>query len=92
MVIDANMCTIRVLEPLAEEIATMKAVEGVPRRYVLCFTWLPGMVLVWCKGVFAPLFGLNDTKILNMVGTIPLLWGFPDFPCIFLPFPHQRRQ
>lgn len=31
MVIDANMCTIRVLEPLAEEIATMKAVEALPR-------------------------------------------------------------
>jgi histone deacetylase complex regulatory component SIN3 len=31
MVIDANMCTIRVLEPLAEEIATMKAVEAMPR-------------------------------------------------------------
>lgn len=31
MVIDSNMCTIRVLEPLAEEIATLKAVETIPR-------------------------------------------------------------
>jgi histone deacetylase complex regulatory component SIN3 len=38
MVIDANMCTIRVLEPLAEEIATMKAVEAMPRGPGACVT------------------------------------------------------
>jgi histone deacetylase complex regulatory component SIN3 len=38
MVIDANMCTIRVLEPLAEEIATMKAVEAMPRGPGACLT------------------------------------------------------
>ena len=31
MVIDSNMCTIRVLEPLAEEIATLKSIETIPR-------------------------------------------------------------
>lgn len=31
MVIDSNMCTIRVLEPLAEEILNMKQIETLPR-------------------------------------------------------------
>jgi hypothetical protein len=47
MVIDANMCTIRVLEPLAEEIATMKAVEAMPRGPGACVTWL---CVLWKPG------------------------------------------
>jgi histone deacetylase complex regulatory component SIN3 len=31
MVIDSNMCTIRILEPLAEEIGNLKTIEGQAR-------------------------------------------------------------
>lgn len=80
MIIDSNMCTIKLLEPIAEEIASLRSLENDRNSSVIKFTF---QLEKWNMGTIhlnsiSRIYGEHGAEILEMLrknpaGTIPVV-------------------